>query len=277
MPAGAIEEVQFFAEPDKPEGESHRIATGMAVVRSIRCPGKQTANEDAAAILCCDARRGVLAVADGFGGQPAGDQASQLALAALAEAVEEALSVGGILRAGILNGFEKANQEVSALGVGAATTLAVAEIEDGSVRPYHVGDSVILVVGQRGKIKLQTVPHSPVGYAVEAGWLEEAEAMHHEERHLVSNMVGSAEMRIEIGSALQLRPRDTLLLASDGLFDNLHIDEIVQYTRKGPLGSVSKLLANECDARMRTPREGLPCKPDDLTFIVFRLQDSARQ
>jgi len=276
MTAAGIEQIRFFAEPNATEDELHRIAAGIAVVRTARCPGKGTANEDAAALLWCDALRGVLAVADGFGGQPAGDQASQLALAALANAVEGTLSAGGILRGGILNGFEKANQAVSALGVGAATTLAVAEIEDGCVRPYHVGDSTILVVGQRGKIKLQTVSHSPVGYAVEAGWLEESEALHHEQRHLVSNMVGSADMRIEIGPVFRLRPRDTVLLASDGLFDNLHVDEIVQHIRKGPLSKAAKVLVDECDARMQAPHEGFPCKPDDLTFILFRLQDSGR-
>ena len=96
--------------------------------------------------------------------------------------------------------------------------------------------------------------------------------MHHEDRHLVSNMVGSTDMRIEICSVLQLRPRDTLLLASDGLFDNLHLQEIVQIVRKGPLDAAVRMLAKECDGRMRTPRQGSPCKPDDVTSVVFRLQ-----
>ena len=103
------------------------------------------------------------------------------------------------LRDAILNGFEDANGAVQALGIGAATTLAVVEVKENIVRPYHVGDSMILVVGQRGKIKLQSVPHSPVGYGVESGLLDEKEAMYHEERHLVSNVVGSPDMRIESG------------------------------------------------------------------------------
>jgi serine/threonine protein phosphatase PrpC len=176
----------------------------------------------------------------------------------------------GLLREGILNGFELANRAVSALPGGAATTLAVAEIEGRQVRSYHVGDSMILVVGQRGKTKLQTVSHSPVGYAVEAGVLGQDEAMHHEERHLVSNMVGTAEMRIEIGPILELRPRDTLLLASDGLFDNLRMDEIVGLIRKGPLDRVARALIDQCRRRMLEPASGLPSKPDDLTFVAFR-------
>jgi serine/threonine protein phosphatase PrpC len=159
---------------------------------------------------------------------------------------------------------------VSALGVGAATTLAAVEVQGDSVRPYHVGDSMILVMGQRQKIKLQTVSHSPVGFAVEAGVLDAAEAMHHEDRHLVSNVLGTPDMRIEVGSSLKLALRDTLLLSSDGLFDNLHTDEVVARLCKGPLASGVRRLTEDCVQRMTRPAEGEPSKPDDLSFVAFR-------
>ncbi len=129
---------------------------------------------------------------------------------------------------------------------------------------------MILVVGQRGKLKLQTVPHSPVGYAVEAGLLDEKEAIHHEDRHLVSNIVGSPEMTIEVGRTLKLRPRDTVVLGSDGLFDNLHVEEITEIVRKGPLAAAASALADICRRRMDEPEPGRPSKPDDLTFLVYR-------
>ena len=170
----------------------------------------------------------------------------------------------------MLDGVERANAEVTGLAVGAATTLAVVELGRAAIRPYHVGDSTILVVGQRGKLKLQTVPHSPVGYAVEAGLLDEKEAIHHEDRHLVSNIVGSPEMTIEVGRTLKLRPRDTVVLGSDGLFDNLHVEEITEIVRKGPLGAAAAALADVCRRRMDEPEPGRPSKPDDLTFLVYR-------
>jgi serine/threonine protein phosphatase PrpC len=130
---------------------------------------------------------------------------------------------------------------------------------------------MMLVVGQRGKIKLQSVPHSPVGYGVESGFLDETEAMFHEERHIVSNVVGTPDMRIEVGPTLELASKDTLLIASDGLWDNLHLEEIVEAIRKGPLHRVVSLVADKCDQRMRNGVENAPSKPDDLTFILFRL------
>lgn len=56
-----------------------------------------------------------------------------------------------------------------AVGIGAATTLAVVKLSGRTIRPYHVGDPMILLTGQRGRIKHQNIAHSPVGYAVEAG------------------------------------------------------------------------------------------------------------
>ena len=94
--------------------------------------------------------------------------------------------------------------------------------------------------------------------------------MHHEDRHIVSNMLGAADMRIEVGSARRLAPRDTLLVASDGLSDNLAPEEIVELIRAGPLERGARRLAADARERMDKPREGRPSKPDDLTFLLFR-------
>jgi len=250
--------------------ESYKTASGAAVVYSHVSPDKDTDNEDAAAIIPYDARSAVLVVADGLGGQRAGDVASNAAITVMRDALKKAADAETPLRAAILDAIETANRTVMETGLGAATTLAAVELTNGHVRPYHVGDSMILTTGQRGKVKLQTVCHSPVGFAVEAGMLDEKDAIHHEDRHIVSNIVGSPDMRIEIGSAIQLAARDTLILASDGLFDNLHTDEIVNIIRTGPLHIAAQQLADRARGRMLQPREGKPSKPDDLTFILYR-------
>ena len=48
-----------------------------------------------------------------------------------------------------------------------------------------------------------------------------------------SNLVGDEENGIEIGPHLRLAPYDTVILGSDGLFDNLPIAEIVERARSG--------------------------------------------
>jgi serine/threonine protein phosphatase PrpC len=260
---------RLVAAEDLGAPESYGFAGGEAVVFSARCPGKEGANEDAVSAFGVGAARGLLAVADGMGGGAAGERASRIALECLRDA---AVAVEGedSLRASVLDVFEEANRRILELGVGAATTLCVAEIDGGGLRLYHVGDSGALVIGQRGKLKLQTIAHSPVGYAVESGLLDESEALHHDERHIVSNMLGTTDMRIEVGSRLELAERDTVLLASDGLFDNLSLSEIVEGLRSGPLEVLAARLVERCRTRMREPKEGQPSKPDDLGFVLFR-------
>ncbi len=265
------DEVRLFLEQELLEGAFFQIAGGVVALYSKRSPEKETPNEDAVAVIPTGIDSAVLAVADGLGGAPAGRQASSLAIRCLARAVEEAVSEDVAIRSGILNGFESANEQVLALALGAATTLTVVEFDGRLARHYHVGDSFSLLTGQRGKIKMQSIPHSPVGYAVEAGLLDEADAIHHEERHMISNVIGSADMRIEVGSAVELSPRDTLLVASDGLSDNLHMSEIVETIRKGSLDDITDNLARRARERMEGREDGEPSKPDDLTFAVFRL------
>jgi serine/threonine protein phosphatase PrpC len=269
MTSNGSQQTVFVNRGEMNDPDVHPVAGGEVAVFSARSPAKETTNEDAAVLIPAGNGAAILAVADGLGGQRAGAEAAELAVKALAACVRAANDHAG-LRAAILDGFERANQSVTDLGIGAATTLAAVEIEGSTIRPYHVGDSTILVVGQRGRIKLLTVSHSPVGYAVEAGLLDEHEAIHHEDRHLVSNIVGSPEMRIEIGRPLALNPLDTVLLGSDGLFDNLHVAEVVEVIRKGRLAEVAGTLAEACRRRMQEPEPDHPSHPDDLTFLIYR-------
>jgi serine/threonine protein phosphatase PrpC len=268
--AAAAERRELIGTTDMQAPVSRPFAGGQLSYFTQAAPDKTTGNEDALGLIPWGDDGGVLVVCDGLGGLPAGEQASILAIHCLAERIAATPPGNGGLREAILDGIESANRAVIDLGLGAATTLALIELQGRVIRPYHVGDSMILVTGQRGRIKLMTVSHSPIGYAVEAGFLDAEEAMHHEERHLISNMLGTPDMRIEIGTPLELAPRDTLLLASDGLFDNLHADEIVERMRRGPINTGANALRTDCRARMRQEAGDTPSKPDDLSFILYR-------
>lgn len=248
---------------------------GRIAVHSSRSPEKETDNEDSAAIVRTSDGQTVLAVADGVGGQPAGKHASALAIDEIRTSVLASEGDGESLRESVLSGFDRANRSVLELGNGAATTLAVVAIEDGIVRSYHVGDSGVLIVGGRGKLKLQTISHSPVGYALEAGVLDEQDAIEHEDRHLISNVIGDPTMHVVMSSPVRLRPLDTLIIATDGLFDNLYTNEIVDQLRCGPLDQCFTALIGECSARMSQDSGAGPSKPDDLTVLVYRDRQKA--
>lgn len=239
------------------------------VVAYTRCSPEREPNEDRAAVLSTPHGALLLAI-DGMGGQSAGHVASQLTLERVLERARDAEPTKSALRHAVLDGIEAANRAVMDMGLGAGATLAAITVHEGHARTVHVGDAYALHVGQRGRVKSQTVSHSPTGYGVEAGLLDEAEAMVHEERHLVLNYVGHEGLRIEVGPSLPLAARDTLLVASDGLTDNLTQDEIVAIVRKGSLMSAAEVLFTTARERMRAPRPEQPSKPDDLTFVLCR-------
>jgi serine/threonine protein phosphatase PrpC len=265
------EGVQLFLGSNEREQIDCSLPHGEVCVRSLRAPDKETQNEDAAAVIPLGLDSLVLAVADGVGGNPAGREASNAAIETLARVLSKLPEEERQLRPAILDAVEEANKTVLGLARGAATTLVVAQLEVTRLRSYHVGDSELLAVGQRGRIKQRVVPHSPTGFAVEAGLLDEDEAVQHDQRHVLFNVIGSSDMRVEVGPELELAVHDTVLLATDGLFDNLYTDEIVDTIRKGGLVEAADRLVARARARMAGEDDARqPCKPDDLTIVLFR-------
>jgi len=265
------ERVRLFLGEHVDERADESLPHGEVCVRSVRSPDKDTPNEDAAAVIQVGDDSLVLAVADGVGSTSGARDASNATVRTLSRVLEAVPRDEPQLRPAILDAVEAANKAVLGLARGAATTLVVAQLTASQLRSYHVGDSELLAVGQRGRIKQRVVPHSPTGFAVEAGLLDEDEAVQHDQRHVLFNVVGSPDMRVEVGPALQLALHDTVLLASDGLFDNLFIDEIVDSIRTGPLKDAADRLVERAGKRMSgNGAADQPCKPDDLTIVLFR-------
>jgi PPM family protein phosphatase len=263
-----VEQAILYKNASIPGGISIKTPVGEVTIFTEISPEKSGHNEDSAAIIQIDKETLVLAVADGVGGQPAGAQASAILIDCINEACIKSRNENIELKNSLLSGIEFANQKIIESGNGSATTLAAVEIRNDIIRTYHVGDSAILQVGQKGKIISATVLHSPTGYAVESGILSEKEALHHEERHLVSNVIGTKDMHLSMSMPQPLKIFDTLLLATDGLIDNLEKGIIIDTIRKGPLTNCSNKLYQFASNRMT--RHGEFSKPDDITCILFR-------
>ena len=221
-----------------------------------------------------DANTAVLAVADGAGGIQGGRRASRLALETLRDILQATQQPDVQLRTVVLNAIEQANSAVINATRGAACTLTVISVEGRTARVFHVGDSVALITGQRSAVKLQTVAHSPVGFAVAAGFLTEEDAMYHPERHVVSNFVGTHEMVIEVGPPVKMAKHDSILLASDGLTDNLHMPEILALMRRGAIDATLDEIVALAQQRMLRRELAVPGKADDLSVILFRKPNS---
>lgn len=234
---------------------------------------RERENEDGA-LVWTDGGRSVLAVADGAGGHVGGAHASRLVLDALTDALGRAAGVAD-LRPFVLDAFERANAGIRALDTGAGSTLAVAELDGQRLRTYHAGDSEVLVIGQRGRLLYQTLSHGPTAYAVEAGMLDPADALHHDERHVISSALGFEELRIELGRLERVPARATVVVASDGLTDNVTTDEIVELARRGPLVRAAESLVALAARRMAGGDVDAPSKPDDLGLVLYRARGDA--
>jgi serine/threonine protein phosphatase PrpC len=265
-----LTDARIWSAQDFGQAKFFAVSAGTMAVYTARAPNKLTGSEDAVAYIPFGDESCVLAVADGVGGLPRGEVASRMAVDILRARLTAVVGDLALLKQAILDGMNEANRRLLDEGRGAATTLVVAEVQGNAVRSYHVGDSMILIAGQSGEIKLQTVAHSPVGYAVEAGLLDEKEAMQHEYRNVVSNVVGMENMRIEVSSSVRFSTHDTLIVTSDGLPDNLYTKEIVERACSGPLHESAQGLLELSRRRMRGEGPALPSHADDLSFILFR-------
>jgi serine/threonine protein phosphatase PrpC len=266
--SAALDQPMLFAGDEA--GSAIEAQNHAVEVRTIRSPNKETPNEDAALVMPVGHDGLVLAVADGVGGSPAGHEAARMVVSMLADALSQADVTTDRLRSVILDTLENATATLLESGRRSATTLVVAEIVGRQLRSYHVGDSELIAVGQRGRIKARIIPHSPTGFAVEAGLLGEDEAVRHEHRHILFNVIGAKDMRVDISTPVTLAPFDTVLLASDGLVDNLFVDEIIEIMRRGPLDSAVVRLVQSARKRMLADSATKPSKPDDLTVILCR-------
>ncbi|MBW2224947.1 MAG: protein phosphatase 2C family protein [Deltaproteobacteria bacterium] len=136
-----MSEAHVLTDVDMARGERFELGGGEAVVLSLSKPGRDGPNEDAAAVISLGERAGVAVVSDGAGGHPGGAKAAALAVHAVCDSVMALGDELENLRGAIINGFELADRAISALGTGAAATLAVVEIQGNNMRARRDGRS----------------------------------------------------------------------------------------------------------------------------------------
>jgi PPM family protein phosphatase len=196
-------------------------------------PGKlRQNNED---MIACDSARGIFVVADGMGGEAAGEVAAHQAVECIMKRLSEE---SGTAARRLRESITSANNEIYHLAErnpqwrGMACVLTAALIEDGALHIGHVGDSRLYKV-QKGTIAKITPDHSPVGQKEDSGALTELEAMRHPRRNEVFRDVGSQPHKQDDPDFIEYLqvPFDrnaAYLLCSDGLSDMLTSKEIAR-------------------------------------------------
>lgn len=175
----------------------------------------------------------LVAVADGVGGGPAGQEASRLALETLDDAV--GLDVTDIRR--LASAVSLANRRIFESGqrddalTGMGTTLTSAVVFPDRVFLAHVGDSRAYKLLDDHLVRL-TIDHSLAGEMEAAGGLTAEEAQQHPNRHVLTRVVGPFDrVRIDV-MEMPWHDADRLLLCTDGLTAVLSDDDIMELSRQ---------------------------------------------
>lgn len=166
-------------------------------------------------------------IADGMGGEAAGDYASEFAVKKVVELLRrsdeelpetEGDGVVAMIRDAISEAnwqlFETARRDSSKAGMG--TTMVCATFLDGHLHVANVGDSRLYV--QRGSNLYQiTLDHSYVQEMVRNGEITEEAARHHKYRSRITRAVGVESMVHTDFFDVPVDDLDRVLLCTDGL------------------------------------------------------------
>ena len=177
----------------------------------------------------------VYMVADGVGGNNAGEKASSMAVTIIAEKVknkplDKATTDDEIC--GYLNNYiELANKEIRKYAInhpehrGMATTLVLCYINENKGYFANAGDSRAYIYRNK-KLCQITEDHSYVNELLREGLLTYKEAINHENSNMITKALGAEEEVKADFYQTELLEGDIVLLCTDGLYNELNEEEI---------------------------------------------------
>ena len=158
-------------------------------------------------------------VADGMGGEKAGDYASKSLIGYMLTYIEHTIkmpvtAIQGAIEYANANLFAEGSKNPNLSGMG--TTVVAASIIDNTLHVFNVGDSRCYVLDENS-ISQITKDHSLVEMLVSKGEITRESAEYKENKSKITRAVG-AEERILIDSfEVDLAGNEYVLLCSDGL------------------------------------------------------------
>jgi protein phosphatase len=224
---------------------------------------KRRHNEDRHLIIDLGQDAALLAVADGMGGEAAGDLAATMAVDYLAERSWNGEPDPAILDSCFrtacsrIHAHALANPETAGMG----TTLTAIWYRAGRGAWAHVGDSRLYLWRDRKLIRI-TQDHTAVEAMVQRGALTSDEAASHPARNMLLDCVGCGACSPDSGT-FEIRPHDLILLTTDGLHDQVPAETMTQV-----LGRTDEL-DNRLSALVKAALEA--GGPDNITVVGLEL------
>jgi PPM family protein phosphatase len=241
------------------------IQTDKGCVRSSNEDnGRYVVPSDSAILI----NKGVLAiVADGMGGHSAGEVASQIAVEVVSQVYYQ---YEGEHHQALEQAFKKANASILEAARkdnelrGMGTTCTALVLCNNLAYAAHVGDSRLYMV-RDNQLYLMTEDHSAVMEMVKHGIIKPEEARHHPDKNVILRALGT-NPNLEVSTwsePVLVQEGDTFLLCSDGLYDLVEDEEILQI-----LISTDPFAAGEQLINLAKQRGG----HDNITVAILNLK-----
>ena len=213
---------------------------------------KRLVNQDT--VYISDTPVGVLPnlyiVADGMGGEKAGDYASKSLIGYMLTYIEHTIkmpvtAIQGAIEYANANLFAEGSKNPNLSGMG--TTVVAASIIDNTLHVFNVGDSRCYVLDENS-ISQITKDHSLVEMLVSKGEITRESAEYKENKSKITRAVG-AEERVLIDSfEVDLAGNEYVLLCSDGLTNMVDDGKIFNIISSGTgVRSSAKRLIEEAN------------------------------
>lgn len=216
----------------------------------------------------------VFAVADGMGGAAAGALASRLAIEAIDklwkdkpphpsdhQAIREWLDEAVAMANRAV--WHVAEEDASVRGMGTTVVVAV-QADDCHLQIAHVGDSRAYLL-RDGKPVLLTNDHSVVQEMVRAGRLTEEQARINPYKNLITRCLGH-DVEVEVDQTpVEVKPKDWVVLCSDGLPTVLRDEEICAAVE------ITQEPENVCEELVKRTLDG--GAPDNVTVVAIKYQE----
>ncbi len=199
--------------------------------------GGRVKNEDRMG-YCYTRGSGLFVLADGMGGHPEGEVASQLAVQTVTHHYQQRAKPlisrpGEFLSDALLAAHHRLLRYAGERGMldTPRTTLVAAVLQGNTASWVHCGDSRLYLV-RDGALFVRTLDHSYLEQGAAHGHVAPEGAS----RHVLFTCLGSpSKPTFESTGPVKLKMGDRLLLCSDGVWGNLSDAEIVRLVASGPV------------------------------------------
>jgi PPM family protein phosphatase len=223
----------------------------------------------------------VFLIADGVGGNLAGEVASGLSVKTIEDFLLNTLRRFSNLQSSeeqnalreLQNALFQADSRIFDTTAahpewhGMGTTLTMAFAINSRLFVAHAGDSRCYLLSN-GKLQCLTQDHTMTAEMVRRGMISADKAADHPYRHIVTNILGGSERGVSVElHSLDLHPDDQILLCSDGLSEMVPDERIAAILQ----AEVSPKIA--CERLMQAAKEA--GGKDNITVIVARVEENS--